>query len=279
MLRCRSMLRSVGAAILSLTLLSLVALPSFAADAPPRIMKQQMKQLMLKDPQLMKEIMADPNHALAMAYRKNLLSFAKALKMAATQGDTVSPQVAQTAVGEMKRSADLLEKQHSAVLSSLPEEKRSRLGDLPKLMDQHLVDVKAGIRNLEKLAKADPVPSKALMDVLQKLSAACEADMHGMRMDGPHGMMPHHDMMGADARDAELLDLVKRMKEASGAEKTDIMADILGRLVHERAEMMPSMHGGYPHGMNMVRPQCAQGCPCPCGAPSMNMDDDDEEDD
>lgn len=285
-LACRSLLcaTTVKAAIISLALLSFAALPSFAADAPPQVMKQKMKQLMQKNPELMKEIMADPNHGLAMAYRKNLISFAKALKGAAKQGDTVPPEVARTAVDEMKRSVDRLEKQHSKVIASMPEEKRTRLGDLPALMTEHLADVKARIERLDKVVKADSIPSKAVMADLQDLFDACNSGMQGMHggywMDGGHRMMPHREMMEeSEARDAELMGLVHRMNSASGAEKTDVMAEILTRMVKQRAEMIPPMHGAYPHGKNLMPRGCIHGCPCPCAAPSMNDDDDEDEGD
>jgi hypothetical protein len=243
-------------------------------------MKEKMKRFMQKDPGLMKEMMSDPNHALAMAYRHNLISFARALKMTAEEGETVPPEIARTAVEEMKRSVDGLERQHSKTLASMPEEKRKRLGDLPVLMERHVADIKAGIEQLDKLVKKDTIPSDAVLTDLRQLVQACNAGMKGMPGARPmddHGMMPNHECLAeSEARDAELMKLIDRMNEASGAEKMRLMSDVVTRLAKQQPELKSPLYGRHWYGMKPCCKDCGYRCSGPCPAPPMNDDDEDE---
>ncbi len=59
----------------------------------------------------MSGMLEEPHHVLAMAYRDNLVTFARALRTQVTQSKSVNVDLARPAVSEMRRSFDQL-KQH-----------------------------------------------------------------------------------------------------------------------------------------------------------------------
>ena len=159
--------KSLKAFMISFAIVATTTLPAIAANEPPPDLKGQMKSVMQEHPELMQEIMANPHHVLAMAYRNNLLSFGQALKKTAGLCDIVPPELARTAVNEMKHSLDQLEKQHAAVLQALPADKKALLGDIPTLMQEHLAEMKMRVNHLDDLSKKDRIPSKDVLDDLQ----------------------------------------------------------------------------------------------------------------
>jgi hypothetical protein len=64
------------------------------------------------------------------------------------------------------------------------------------MMDQHLVDVKAHLRELENLARADRIPSQEVIKHLDAMIEGCEGMdcgmMPGKGMHGMHGKGMHH---------------------------------------------------------------------------------------
>jgi hypothetical protein len=250
------MIRTVRAIVVS-TILVTAATPVFAAGVSATDLKTKMQQVMQQNPELMHALMGNPNHRLAMAYRHNLMNFAVALKKLAQSSETIPGDVARTAVGEMKRSADLLEKQHDAVLRTLSAEKKGQLQDLPKLMQQHLADIRTRLDHLDQLAKKEQVPSAEVLKDLAFLTEQCRmGGMHGGMMRRGPGNGMHMMMQEEREGDAELQDLVKRMNDAPEAQKVGIMAEIVNRLVEQKTEMNDS-DGMFPHGSHpmMQHPQ------------------------
>ena len=64
-----------------------------------------------------------PHHVLAMAYRDNLVTFARALQAHVTPPKTVNPDLARPAVAEMRRSFDQMRQHHQAQMTTM--------GDMP----------------------------------------------------------------------------------------------------------------------------------------------------
>ena len=80
------------------------------------------RQAGMKDMQGMKGMngmLRGPHHVLAMAYRDNLVTFAKALRSEVTTSKTVNPDVARPAVAEMRRSFDQMKQHHQAQLATM----------------------------------------------------------------------------------------------------------------------------------------------------------------
>ncbi|WP_243373593.1 hypothetical protein [Geotalea sp. SG265] len=270
--------RTVRSIVLA-AILTAVALPAVAAEISSTALKAKMKQMMEQNPQLRQELMSNPNHRLAMAYRHNLLNFAVALDNIARNNETTPGEVVRTAVKEMRRSADLLEKQHNEVLSALPAEKKAALQDVPKLMQQHLADMRKHLDRLDEIAKGDRVPSSEVRQELTFITEGCRMDgMHGAMMPGGHGKgMLSMMMQGNGEMNAELQDLVNRMNEAPDDQKLGIMSQIITRLVEQQTEMGGASMEMLPHGSHpmMQHPQMNYGNP-PAGTDddtNMDMDE------
>lgn len=212
-----------------------------------------------------KAMMGNPQHQLMMAYHKNVVIFGRALENVAKQGETVPPEFARTAVAEMRRSTEEMEKYRAGALASMPEMQR---GNMQKMMDEHLVNVKTHLRQLEDLSKGDRIPSQEVLTHLQAILKGSGGMMHGR---GPGGMgmrggcagcygsgcpqcgsgqgmmMPQHRQMMQQmtqklkAQDADLIQRVEKMKRAPKDKKLDQLADIVTTMVQQRAAMTSQM--------------------------------------
>jgi hypothetical protein len=212
---------------------------------------------MMQHPDMRSQMMRSPQHLLMMAYHKNVINFARVLDKAACQGETVPPDVARTAVAEMRRSIDQIEKQRAG--QNVPAE-------MQKMMDQHLVTVKTHLRDLEDLAKNDRIPSQEVLKHTRFLLKRCDTTQcnlePGKGMPGKHGeammaggcggcdqmqMMPQHRQMmeqmkqKVKAQDQELNALVEKMNRAPKQKKLDLLADIVSRMVRQRTELVNQM--------------------------------------
>jgi hypothetical protein len=250
------MMKRIAVVLAVLAMTAVVPVPSFGQpDAMPAGSRDGAgMHHMMQHPEMRSQMMRSPQHLLMMAYHKNVINFARVLDKAACQGDTVPPDVARTAVAEMRRSVDQIEKQRAGQKSP-PE--------MQKMMDQHLITVKTHLRDLEDLSKSDRIPSQEVLKHTQFLLRGCDASqcdlrpgegrgMHGkrMHMDGGCGcmqMMPQHrEMMEqmkqkVKAQDQELNALVEKMKLAPRDKKVDLLADIVARMVQQRREFVNQM--------------------------------------
>lgn len=216
-----------------------------------------------------------PEHQLMMAYHRNVVLFGRALERVARQGETVPRDFARTAVSEMRRSTQEIEKYRAGAMAGMPEERRARM---QKMMDEHLVSVKTQLRQLEEVAQRDTVPSRDVLTHLQPIlhgAGMSPGMMHGgmmhgkgMRGKGMYGcggcgscgdcqgcqgcqggesMMPQHRQMMQQmtqrlkAQDAELIDRVDRMKRAPKDKKIDQLAEIVSLIVQQRAAVTSQM--------------------------------------
>lgn len=166
--------------------------PDVKASQPD--MKGTMKHGMHRG--MPKEMMRNPQHLLVMAYHKNVLTFGHMLEMAARQGETVPREVARTAIAEMRRSTEEMEKYRAAAMRDMPADMKDH-GDMKKKMDQHLIEVKTHLRQLEDLAKNDRIQSQEVLKHLQFLKE-CEGMGCGNGMQG--GKMHHDGMMHHDEK-------------------------------------------------------------------------------
>lgn len=192
------------------------------------------------------------------AYHRNVANFAETLYQAAEQGPSVPAPLARTAVAEMRRSVEEMEKQRATALAEmqLPPQRQ-------KMMDEHLVQVKTHLRQLEELVQKEQIDSGQVKKELQSIFMQCGGagcgsgpGPRGGQGQGAYGGMrgcdcragnPDHAMMMDDMmkkvkrQDAELAQLVQRMRQASGQAKLDLVAETVATMVQQRAELTEDM--------------------------------------
>lgn len=110
----------------------------------------------------MSSMMNEPHHLLAMAYGRNIGTFAKALQDHATASNTLNVEFVRTAVAEMKRSLDQLEKHHKEHMQTMSEDMRSKMSAMMTEMEMHRSKLKDAVAVLERDVKADTPDAKRL---------------------------------------------------------------------------------------------------------------------
>lgn len=136
-------------------------------------------------------MMGGPHHVLAVAYRDNLATFARALQGQATKSNTVDLDLARPAVAEMRRSFDQMQQHHQAQIS-----KMSMMGDSTKPamsgamqdMETHLAALGEHLTALESEVNASTPDSKRVTEHTTEILKQC-AGMSAMPAKGkPHKM-------------------------------------------------------------------------------------------
>jgi hypothetical protein len=108
----------------------------------------------------MSRMMNEPHHVLAMAYKQNLGTFAKALHHLAEGSGPLNAEFARGAVAEIKRSLDQMEEHHGEHIKMMSEEMRSHMAAMMKDMEMHRSMLKDAVSALEKDVRADQPDSK-----------------------------------------------------------------------------------------------------------------------
>lgn len=237
--------------------------------------------------QMMHHDVSQPQHMLMRAYHDNVMNFAHALMGVASRQDTVPRDFTRTAISEMRRSVEELEKHRADALRNMPAEAHAQMREI---MDRHLVNVKIHLRELEDLAKRDPVPSQEVMRHLDAMLEECVGmdcgmsgggGRHGEMMRCCHDMaecsgssdpatMRHHEKMDQmlqkmKEEDAQLAQKVEALAEADPSERLGLLTEIVTTLVQQRAEMTGEMEKMH----LLMQPRGAAG----------SVDEEDEEDD
>lgn len=119
--------------------------------APAQTSKQVHEQMHRDMPKMdTLDMMNEPHHVLAMAYRQNIGTFAKALRDQAQAGGSLSADFARAAVAEMTRSFDQAEEHDREHIKTMSADMRSRMAAMMKEMDMHRSRLKVAIAALEK---------------------------------------------------------------------------------------------------------------------------------
>ena len=181
--------------LIAIAFLAVTVLPSYADDTKAQDMKEAKMQMMKHHPEMMKEMMRNPHHLLMMAYHNNVMTFGHKLKMVAKQGETVPRDFARTAVAEMKRSVEEMERHRAEAMRNMPADVKGH-ADMKKMMDQHLVTVKTHLRELETLAGKDRVPSAEVIKHLEFMQQCEGMECEMMHGKGMQGAMPGKGMKG-----------------------------------------------------------------------------------
>jgi hypothetical protein len=152
----------------------------------------------MMDMSAMKE---EPHHVLAMAYKDNLVNFAKALHHEASQTKPINPEFARAAVAEMRRSFDRMLEHHQGHMKTMDmkamdEQMKSRMADMMKQGEAHHTAIGEHLAALEKEVQAAAPDAKDVSEHVAEILGQCEgmSKMHGGAMDHKMAAPKEHKM-------------------------------------------------------------------------------------
>ena len=109
----------------------------------------------------MSGMMEGPHHVLAMAYRDNLATFARALRAQVAPSKTVNLDLARPAVAEMRRSFDQMKQHHQAQMTMMGDQTKPAMSGTMQQMETHLATLNEHLTALESEVNAStPDPKK-----------------------------------------------------------------------------------------------------------------------
>ena len=111
---------------------------------------------------MMMDMASEPHHVLAMAYKDNLVSFAKALRQEAAKAKTVNLEFARTAVAEMKRSFDQMQEHHQDHMKTMDDKMKAQMADMMKQMDAHHSAIQEHLAALDKEVQTSAPDAKSI---------------------------------------------------------------------------------------------------------------------
>ena len=104
-------------------------------------------------------MMSEPHHVLASTYMHTVGAFAHALHHQALAAAPLDATFARSAVDEIKRSFDEMDKHHGEHVKTMSEEKLAKMSAMMKKMDTHRAMVRDAVNALEKDVRADQLDS------------------------------------------------------------------------------------------------------------------------
>lgn len=144
----------------------------------------------------MSAMMQEPHHQLAMAYKANLVNFAKALQHEANQTKPINPEFARAAVAEMKRNFDQMQQHHQDHMKAMDEKMKPQMSDMMKEMDTRNLAIKQDLNALDKEAQTSAPDSKSISKYVDEILKNCESmsKMHGEMMKDKTAVPADHKM-------------------------------------------------------------------------------------
>lgn len=145
----------------------------------------------------MSAMMQEPHHLLAMAYRGNLVNFAKALRQEANR--TTKPinlEFARAAVAEMKRSFDQMQQHHQEHMKTMDEKMKAQMAERMKKMDAHHAAIQEHLAALDTEVHTSAPDSKSISSHVTEILKQCEGmgKMHGGPMEHKTTAPKEHKM-------------------------------------------------------------------------------------
>jgi O-methyltransferase involved in polyketide biosynthesis len=182
-------------AVVSLTILIVSGVAANSQQKPGEMQKDKMSEHqhgMME----MSGMMQEPHHLLAMAYKDNLVSFAKALRHHAAEAKTVNPEFARAAVAEMKRSFDRMQDHHQDHMKTMDESTKAKMADMMKQMDAHHSAIKEHLAALDKEVETSAPDAKSITEHVDEILKQCDgmSKMHGEMMDHKMAAPKDHKM-------------------------------------------------------------------------------------
>jgi cytochrome c556 len=142
-------------------LMSGAAATSMAQTPTPTPGNMPQHQEGMKAMQGMSGMMQGPHHVLAMAYRDNLATFARALRAQVAQSKTVNLDLARPAVAEMRRSFDQMKQHHQAQMTMMGDQTKPAMSGMMQQMETRLAAISDHLTALESEVNAStPDPKK-----------------------------------------------------------------------------------------------------------------------
>lgn len=175
----------VLAAATLLLVMSGVAANGMAQTTKPSPAKMPQHQEGMKG---MSDMMVGPHHVLAMAYRDNLATFARALRGQGAQSKTVNLDLARPAVAEMRRSFDQLKQHHQAQMTMVADQARAPMTPMMPNMDTRLTALSEHLTALESEVNASTPDAKAVAAHTTEILKQCAAMSAMSAKAKPHEM-------------------------------------------------------------------------------------------
>jgi hypothetical protein len=136
----------------------------------------------------MSGMMAGPHHVLAMGYRANLMTFARAVRAQSTKSATVDLDLARPAVAEMRRSLDQMQQHHAAQMATMGPGATPPMKESMDHMASHLTSVTEHLTALEAELNASTPDPKRVSEHASGILKECDG-MAPMAAKGkPHSM-------------------------------------------------------------------------------------------
>src|ERR1039458_2905043 len=161
-------------------------------------LSQQDKDKMSQGMMDMSAMMNEPHHQLAMAYKENMVNFAKALRQATTDTNTVNAPFARDAVAEMKRSFDQMQehqqdhmKTMDDKMKAMDEKMKTNMAGMMKQMEAQTGAIKEDLAALDKEVQTSAPDSKRISSYVDDILKNCDSmskmrgDMMQHKMDEP----------------------------------------------------------------------------------------------
>jgi hypothetical protein len=173
--------------ILAVISLTILITSGVAATSQPK-QGEMPKGKMSKNRQGMMGMSAmrkEPHHLLAMAYKDNLVNFAKALRQQAAVTKTVNPEFARAAVAEMRRGFDQMQQHHQDHMKTMDEKMKAQMADMMKQMDAHHLAIKEHLAALDKEVQTSTPDAKSISKYVAEILKHCDgmAKMHAGTME------------------------------------------------------------------------------------------------
>lgn len=113
--------------------------------------KKMKKEMMMR----MMAMHKSPHHTVMMAYRQNVLTFAKTLRDMAKGGKLIDVELARNAFAEIKRSMEKMDDIHQSQMSKMSAEMHEMMKPMMEKMQTEKAIVKEHILALEKALQMD----------------------------------------------------------------------------------------------------------------------------
>ena len=133
----------------------------------------------------MSAMMQEPHHVLAMAYKENLVNFARALRHHAAEAKAVDPDFARAAVKEMKRSFDQMQQHHQDHMKTMDEQMKAHMADKMKQMNAHELAIEEHLTALDQAVHTSAPDSKSISEHVTAILKQCDgmSRMHSGTME------------------------------------------------------------------------------------------------
>ncbi len=182
-------------AVISLTILITSGVAATSQQKQGEMPKGKMSknQHGMMDMSAMKQ---EPHHLLAMAYKDNLVNFAKALRHQAAKATTVNPEFARAAAAEMKRSFDQMQLHHQDHMKTMDEKMKAQMADMMKQMDAHHSAIQEFLAALDKEVQTSAPDAKSISKYVAEILKHCDgmSKMHGGTMEHKMAAPKDHKM-------------------------------------------------------------------------------------